>query len=123
MNDDLAKFNDIDGLKEKHEAAKQEAAINKQRFSMRKEALQGQVSLLSKKYDTKKERLATDETAMQLDQLEQKLRGYQSSNFHTQEFVNAKKKESDYQLSAMKSYEIIDKINAALIEQAQPKYN
>lgn len=96
MRDELLVFVNLEGLKVASVNRKQELTVLKGSFSKRKDTLKLQVQQLSAKYETKKAKLAENETASTLEALEQKLRHYEQNIFHLGEYVETKTRESEY---------------------------
>jgi len=96
MEENLVTFQNIKGLREEAERTRAMLVQRKSMFDQRRKGLKQQVQLQSADFDKIKQQLATNETAMSLEALEQKLRHHQQNIFHLRDFIESKEAETDY---------------------------
>jgi intraflagellar transport protein 74 len=96
MEENLVTFQNIKGLREEAERTRAMLVQRKAMFDQRRKGLKQQVQLQSADFDKIKQQLATNETAMSLEALEQKLRHHQQNIFHLRDFIESKEAETDY---------------------------
>lgn len=96
MEENLVTFANIPKLREEAERTRSLLVSRKAAFDQRRKGLKQQVQLLSADYDTVKQQLTTNETAMSLEAMEQKLRHHQQNIFHLRDFIESKEAETDY---------------------------
>ena len=96
MNDELAKFDQVEELKRSADVAKKEMAHDKAMLQQRREHFKDAIKGLSARYDKLKKALGEHETHLQLSNLEQKMRTSEQSNFQLRDYIASKNAESDY---------------------------
>jgi intraflagellar transport protein 74 len=96
MQEELVTFNNIAGLRTEAEQTRAMLVRRKGEFDVRRKGLKSQVQQVSIEYDKIKQKLASDETAMTLEALEQKLRHHQQNIFHLRDFIESKEAETDF---------------------------
>lgn len=119
MKEELVTFKDMDKLRDDAEAARVKLVALKKAYAKRKDAIHQQVKPLNRRYEKLKEALVEDETAKDLEGLEQKLRGYEQNIFHMQEFIAQQERETDFQTEKGHCGRLIDELNGMLISVAQ----
>jgi len=119
MQRDLGVYQDTDTLRAEAAKTCQQLRSLKQKYAKRRDAVKAQVAPLSHTYDKLKNALVEDDTAKELEQLEQKLRHYEQSIFHLSEFIETKSRETDFQSQKEHCGRIIDELNGLLIGKAQ----
>eukprot|EP00043_Microstomoeca_roanoka_P001126 m.31018 g.31018 ORF g.31018 m.31018 type:complete len:598 (+) comp10661_c0_seq1:91-1884(+) len=96
MQEELEVYADIQGLTKRTEQAKRDLLVEKQRLSLRRETMKKMMSEMANRYEKLRSKLKSNETHIQLSNLEKKWQHYEKNNFVVREFVLAKAKESDY---------------------------
>ena len=122
MEDELVKFQDMDKLRDDAEAARVKLVGLKKAYAKRKDAIKQQVAPLNSRYEKLKGALVEDETAKDLEGLEQKLRGYEQNIFHMREFIAQQERETDFQTEKGHCGRLIDELNGMLISVAQRQF-
>eukprot|EP00002_Diphylleia_rotans_P016209 TRINITY_DN3150_c0_g4_i1.p1 TRINITY_DN3150_c0_g4~~TRINITY_DN3150_c0_g4_i1.p1 ORF type:complete len:619 (+),score=180.69 TRINITY_DN3150_c0_g4_i1:117-1973(+) len=118
MKKELEVFSNKEQLKANAESTKEKLLADKRKLSKRRDTLKQQTQLLSSKYDTKKLRIAEDETGNKLDSLEQKLRQVLQTNFHLNEYIATKLRETNFQPHQEKSRKKLGELNRMLTQMA-----
>ena len=88
-------------------------------FRRRKDAVKRQVAQLSSKYDQKKAALVDNDTAKQLENLEQKMRHYEQNIFQLSEFVQTKMMQTDFRALKDECGRLVGDVNVAVIQKTQ----
>lgn len=96
MEKELTEFKDEDTLKDEATQAKKRLLGEKQTSKKKRDAIKQQTHLLAVGFDKRKRELASNETMKRVDALEQKLRTYSQTVFSLSDFINTRKRESDY---------------------------
>jgi hypothetical protein len=96
METELANFKDEDTLKEEAAQAKKRLLAEKGVTKKKRDAIKQQTHLAAVVYDKRKRELASNETMKRMDALEQKLKTYSQTVFSLSDFINTRKRESDY---------------------------
>lgn len=121
MNVEMSQFKSDAELKHDATEAKKKLLKEKQRTKKLKDASQHQVQIYGQAYNKRKKELAGNETMKRIDALEQKLRTYSSTVFSLQDFIDSRKRESDYESIRQQVNEIAKSINKNIIDNINAK--
>lgn len=121
MTNEMANFKSEDELKEDATQAKKELLKTKQKTKKIRESLKQQVSLLGHEYEKKKRDLDGNETMKRIDGLEQKLRTYTQTVYQLQDYIQGRKRESDYESISKQVMETTAKCNRHIIDSVNSK--
>jgi len=121
MNTDMNNFKGEEELKEDAKNAKNELRKEMQRTKKVRDSIKQQVQLLGHAYEKKKRELDGNETMKRVDGLEQKLRTYSQTVFTLTEYIDSRKRESDYNGISKQVMETTSKINKYIIEAINAK--
>ena len=116
METDLIMFQDLDGLKSRHEEIKHNLMREKQRTKSRKDSLQLRANTLNSQLDKFKQELQENETMKKMEGYEQKLRVLSSSLFSVNENIQSREREGDYQSILKNIMSVCAQINELLIQ-------
>jgi hypothetical protein len=97
MDDELVTFSDLEGLKRKSEARKQQLIVEKQNLSKYKENIKYELQMLQSQFETIQAQLFDNDTHNQLTNLEKKLQQLEQTNFALKEKISSANAESDYE--------------------------
>lgn len=97
MHVEMSQFKSEEEVKREAEDAKKHLLKEKQRTRKLRENAKHQVAVLGQAFDKKKRELAGNEVMKRVDGLEQRLRTHSATVFSLQEFINSRKRESDYE--------------------------
>jgi len=96
MMKDMQAFKDVDGMKASAEKTEVYLKNLKESYIKRKNSMKQQVQTLSASYEAKKKQLSTNEAAIALESLEQKMSHYEQNIFAMKEDIQVKSNETDY---------------------------
>jgi intraflagellar transport protein 74 len=82
----------------------------------RSDAIKQQVNMVSAQYEQKKRNLAENDTARDMETLENKLRHYEQNIFHLREFIAAKEHDTNYLALKDDCNRMIDDLNRRTIK-------
>lgn len=97
MNEEMASFKSDEQLKAAAVQAKKELLVENSRAKKARDSIKAQVQQLSAEVERRSKELSASDTWKRLDVWEQKLKTHVGAVFTLQEFINAKKRESDYE--------------------------
>lgn len=97
MDDELVTFSDLEGLKRKSEARKQQLIVEKQNLTKYKENIKYELQMLQSQFETIQAQLFDNDTHNQLTNLEKKLQQLEQTNFALKEKISSANAESDYE--------------------------
>jgi intraflagellar transport protein 74 len=117
MNSEMAGFKSEDELKDVSVQAKKDLLVENQRVKKQREAIKVQVALVSAEAEKKSKELQSNETWKRFENLEQKLKTHAGAVFTLQEFIQTKKRESDYEGLLKECAEVTKQINTILVAQ------
>eukprot|EP01083_Nonionella_stella_P086640 240847_1 len=118
MTSQMGSFDGVDQLKTNAEDKKQFLMKEQQRIQQQRNALKHQVQAISNELGEKKKQLETNNIWKSMDTLEQKLRTYLQTEFALQEYIDSKKRSSDYGSIASDVKSLTSQINEKLIKNA-----
>lgn len=121
MNIEMSQFKSEDELQTESEDAKKHLSKEKVRTSILRDASKQQVKNLARAYNSRKEELAGNETMKKIDALEQKLRSYSTTVFSLQDFIQSRKRESDYETIRVQVMDICSTINKHIAAQVNAR--
>lgn len=123
MKVEMSQFKSDDELKHDATEAKKALQKEKQRTKKLKDSSKHQVQILGQAFDKRKKELTGNETMKRMDALEQKLRTYSSTVYSLQDFIDSRKRESDYEGIHNEVKELTKQINKHIIDtiNARPK--
>jgi intraflagellar transport protein 74 len=121
MQVEMSQFKTEDELKREAADAKKRLTKDKARTKKLRESSKQQVQIMGQAFDKRKKELAGNETMKRMDALEQRLRNHSSTVFSLQDFINSRKRESDYIGIRTEVNEITANINKFIIEQINVK--
>lgn len=121
MNTDMNNFKGEDELKEEAKNAKNDLRKEMQHTKKVRDSIKQQVQLMGHAYEKKKRELDGNETMKRVDGLEQKLRTYSQTVFTLTEYIQSRKRESDYNGISKQVMETTGKINKHIIEMINAK--
>ncbi|KAL3901129.1 MAG: hypothetical protein SGCHY_000849 [Lobulomycetales sp.] len=111
---ELRKVGNIESFKKNAETRKQRNLEDKQSLQKQREYLEAQITSLGLRNDAKKDSLLDNDTYNQLTSLEQKLRHHESNNYLLKDYIQAKKTESNYKISAVGVLKMAEDVNLQL---------
>jgi len=122
MNSEMIQFEKIDELREQAENTRQRLSFLKKFYSKRRDELRLQVGLHSSECDKKLKKIQDSEVGKTLQGLEQKLRHYEQSIFHLNDFIKVKELETQFQSEKEECGKFIDELNSLHIQFATASY-
>lgn len=116
MKGDIGQFDDIEGLRARASFTKDELEKLREKYTSRKSAIKQQVGVLSALVEGEKKAKKVNETAKNLESLEQKLRHYEQNIFSLKEFIATKGKETDFESLKETCSQLVTKLNVQAID-------
>ncbi|RNA12739.1 intraflagellar transport 74 -like protein [Brachionus plicatilis] len=124
MDQELVMFVDLEGLKRRSEARKQQLMVEKQNLSKYKDNMKYELQTLQAQFETIQAQLLDQETHNQLSNLEKKLQSIEQSNFGLKEKISSASAESDYEAIKNQVLSLVSEYNKWLHKQMlNPSYN
>lgn len=117
MNTEMSEYKTEDELKAASIQAKKDLLVESSRARKSREAIKTQVSLLSTETERRSKELQNSEAFKKIESWEQKLKTHAGAVFTLQEYINTRKRESDYEALMKECAEVTSKINTLLIQQ------
>lgn len=117
----MSNFKSEDELKEEAQNAKKSLLQQKQKSKKIRDAIKQQIQLHGHTLEAKKKDLEKNETMKRIEQSEQKLRTYSQTVFQLQEYIQGRKRESDYESISKQVMETTSKINKHIIDHVNQK--
>ncbi|CEG47726.1 uncharacterized protein PHALS_04870 [Plasmopara halstedii] len=117
MTTDMKEFGKLDALQEVHAQTKQHLLRLKKQYIGRRDAMRQQITALSAQVENVKHEIAQQETAKNLDALEQKLRHHEQNIFHLKEYIDSKSREVDYEHTKQECLRTLQELNTLHIAQ------
>mmetsp|Transcript_3790 Transcript_3790/g.5884 ORF Transcript_3790/g.5884 Transcript_3790/m.5884 type:complete len:604 (-) Transcript_3790:235-2046(-) len=118
MNDEMKEFNNIEAMQRKFERTQRELQELRKSYIKRKDATRQQVQALSAEHESLKKMLASNDTDRDLEDTEKRLKHYERTIFEAREFIEAKTRETDYELVKGTCLRLTDSINTNAIKLA-----
>lgn len=115
MKSDLVVFSNIEELKAKSEAKRKAMLTQKQDLFGHKEALKQQTQIVVATLESKKQKLAQNDAFTSLEALEQKLSYYEQNIFHLNDYLLAKRRETNYAPILQDVSNLVAELNALLV--------
>jgi len=97
MDDELVMFSDLEGLKRKSEARKQQLVVEKQNLGRYRENIKYELHSLQSQFEAIQAQLYDNDTHNQLTTLERKLQTIEQANHAAKEKISSITAESDYE--------------------------
>lgn len=97
MDEELETFSDLEGLKRKSEARKQQLIVEKQNLSKYKDNIKYELQLLQSQFEAIQAQLFDNDTHNQLTNLEKKLQLLEQNNFGMKEKITNATTSTDYE--------------------------
>jgi len=117
MTQEMDSFKSEEELRELANEQKKQLLIETQRSKKAREAVKQQVQILANTVDRKKKELALNDVSKRFTELENKLRTYAQTVFTLQEFIQSRKRESDYEGVMRECLQLSTDINQLIISQ------
>lgn len=111
MEKELIVYEDIEKLKSDSETAKQKAIDTKEQASARIGELKKRAAQKKKDYDQIKQQLSSDDVAVQIDELEAKMRHHEQTVYVLTEYIETKGAESHFEGIAEECLGMLQNIN------------
>jgi len=121
MQTEMGGYKTEEQLQEEAAAMKKSLLREKQLTKKLRDAVRQQVQQLSHQIEKRKKDIAGNDAMKRVDALEQKLRTYTQTVLQLSEFINTRKRESDYEGVAKEVASITADINAFIVTQSNPK--
>lgn len=119
MKTDMTEFGKLDALQEVHAQTKQHLLRLKKQYIGRRDAMRQQVTALSTQVENVVHAIAQQETAKNMDALEQKLRHHEQNIFHLKEYIDSKSREVDYEHLKQECFRTVQEVNTLHVAQQQ----
>lgn len=103
MEKEMSEFKSEDELRAQASEIKKHLLSENQKLKKQRDAIKQQVSLLSAEYEQMKKRMSSSDVHKKLESMEAKLRTYAQTAFQLEEFVNSRKRDSEYDSTDRKS--------------------
>eukprot|EP00744_Colponema_vietnamica_P003871 GILI01005866.1.p1 GENE.GILI01005866.1~~GILI01005866.1.p1 ORF type:complete len:633 (-),score=211.40 GILI01005866.1:70-1920(-) len=117
MNGDIdSKFANPAKLRSEWEKRMKELQAQRRVLLERRDVLRQQVGFLQMGSEAKKKQLLENETHVELDSMEQKLKQYEQNVFHLRQFIESKGSESNYQAVLQNVNRTVEEINKYVIK-------
>jgi hypothetical protein len=97
MDEELIMFSDLEGLKRKSEARKDQLLVEKQNLSRYRDSIKYELQSLQSQLESIHAQLYDNETHTQLTNLEKRLQQLEQSNFSAKEHLSSVSAETDYE--------------------------
>ena len=117
MDVELQTFSDLEGLKRKSEARKQQLVVEKQNLSRYKENIKYELQVLQSQFEAIQAQLFDNDTHNQLTNLEKKLQQLELTNFNLKEKISSANAESDYEALKNNVLSLVNEHNRFLQKQ------
>lgn len=117
MRDEMATFKTEDELKDYNNEQKKKLLQENARAKKQRENLKFQVAQLSQEYEKKSSELRGNEIYKSFESLEKKLQTYAQATFTLQEFIDTRKRESDYETLLKDCSALTSEMNGLLVQQ------
>lgn len=111
-------FADLDSMREEANTSIEKLGKLKQTYSARKDAMKSRVRVIGKAQEQKQSVLNDNDIAKVLEGLEQKLRHYEQNIFHLEEFIQDKRRETDFRTLKADCEKAVNELNALHVEWA-----
>lgn len=119
--DDIKKFSNLEALRINSDTKKKELQTARVKYSKLKDALKQNVTALSTKFEESRKQMTENETHVQLQSQEQKIRLIQQTVFSLGDFIAQKGAETDYHPLKQECLALMNEINQLVKDQNQPK--
>jgi intraflagellar transport protein 74 len=116
MNQEMSEYKSEDELKNASIQAKKDLLVENSRAKKAREAIKTQVALLSTEFERRNKELQANDTFKKIEAWEQKLKTHAGAVFTLQEYINTRKRESDYEGLLKECAEVTKQINVLLIQ-------
>ena len=119
MRTDMDAFQDLDTVRVTFNATKKQLAELKQVYVKRRDGMRQQVQALSVEHESLKKTLNSSDIAREVDDTEKRLKHYERSIFELKEFVETRKRETDFEIVKSSCLKLLDNWNTTLIKRNQ----
>lgn len=116
MNSEMREFGHLQELRDGADRSRRQLQDMKRGYVGRSDAIKQQVNMVSAQYEQKKRNLAENDTARDMETLENKLRHYEQNIFHLREFIAAKEHDTNYLALKDDCNRMIDDLNRRTIK-------
>ena len=124
MEEELITFSDLEGLKRKSEARKQQLVVERQNLTKYKENIKFELQILQSQFEAVQAQLFDNETHNQLSNLEKKLQLLEQTNFAIRDKMASASSETDFEHVKSQVLSIVAEYNKWLQKQLlNPSYN
>ena len=119
MRADMDAFQDLDSVRSTFNATKKQLAELKQVYTKRRDGMRQQVQTLSVEHESLKKTLNSSDIAREIDDTEKRLKHYERSIFELKEFVETRRRETDFEIVKSSCLKLLDNWNSTLIKRNQ----
>lgn len=119
MNAEMGEYKTEDELKQASVQAKKDLLVENSRAKKAREAIKIQVALLSADMERRTKELQASDTYKKIEGWEQKLKTHAGAVFTLQEYIQTRKRESDFEGLLKECTDVTKQINTILIQQQQ----
>ncbi|CAF3144903.1 unnamed protein product [Rotaria socialis] len=119
MQEDLDKFNDLEGLKKKAEKRKIQLAADKSNMGKQRQVTKMEIQTLQSQFEAAQTQLRDNETHQQLVGLEKKLQSVSQACFLTDEALQSQNVQGQYEQIKRQALELVQAHNRWLIQNFQ----
>jgi len=116
MNIEMSQFKSDRELQSEADTAKRNLQKEKMRTKQLRDSSKHQVKVLAQAFDKRKTELVGNETMKRMDALETKLRTYSATVYNLSDFIEVRKRESDYEGLRREVSQVTESINKHIIE-------
>merc|ERR1719382_877380 len=112
--DIAGKYDNVGAMKEQGELKCRQLEIRKKALEARVSALKQQISFLKIGYEGKRQQLAEDEVATNLDAQEQKIKHFGANLYNLRTTITQKESETDFRVEKNACHDLASQINKVL---------
>ncbi|KAG5180490.1 hypothetical protein JKP88DRAFT_223242 [Tribonema minus] len=113
MRQEMAELDDIDGMRQRAGETMRYLTDLKEQYMRRREGMRAQLSAMAASCEAAKREAAMSEVGRELENLEQKLRAYETNIFSLREFVETKGREIDFEPIRADCAQVVRQLNEA----------
>ena len=119
MRSEMNQFQDMEGLRFNFDRTQERLQELRRSYMKRRDAMRQQVQGLSVEHEHLKRNLNSHDTARDLDDMEKRLKHYERSIFELKEFIEAKSRETDFEVIKGACLGSVDKLNTLITKACQ----
>jgi len=119
MRSEMEQFQDLDRIRREFDTTQNKLQELKQGYMKRRDTMRQQIQSVSVEYEGLKKTLGGSETAKEIDETEKRLKHCERAIFELREFVDAKSRETDYDVVKATCLKLTQQLNNAVVKQAQ----